>query len=310
MKEVFRGEGKKLTQNKRIFDTSLSCLGTQKLDVPDGFSPTDATQRGWFIVPISDGLPTWGVFAAVLPGLLAYVLIFIETEINRCGQSFRFCPAFCVRSFELSGLKFDSGNFWKVVRACHRCCDCSAISWKTGGDHFSTLKVGSQKNDLCDIAGHTLKCISTTFCDLLTRTSTCTRDPCRRWIFNLFHSLIVNKPENKLKKPGGYHLDVFIMGLFALLCGFLGLPMISAPTGTLLFITTLCEHVCVHRGRRPSSCTSTVPPTHSACGLVQRSNEQRIWSESGAMKSSPLVMVLISADTGNSGAGHFQLNLE
>ena len=43
--------------------------------------------------------------------------------------------------------------------------------------------------------------------------------------------MIVNKSERKLKKGTGYHLDMFLIGLFAIMCGGLGLPMLCAATG-------------------------------------------------------------------------------
>ena len=44
-------------------------------------------------------------------------------------------------------------------------------------------------------------------------------------------SLIVNRPSNNLKKPPGYHLDLFIRGLFIMpTCAVLGLPMSVAST--------------------------------------------------------------------------------
>ena len=55
----------------------------QKLDVPEGLSPTDAEKRGWFINPMGDDLPVWAAFAAVIPALLVFILIFMETEITR-----------------------------------------------------------------------------------------------------------------------------------------------------------------------------------------------------------------------------------
>ena len=42
--------------------------------------------------------------------------------------------------------------------------------------------------------------------------------------------MIVNKKDRKLKKGSGYHLDLFLIGLFATLCGILGLPFVCAAT--------------------------------------------------------------------------------
>ncbi len=62
---------------------------------------------------------------------------------------------------------------------------------------------------------------------------------------DFFFSLIVNKAERKMKKGGGYHLDIFLIGLFGTLCGILGLPLMVAATGMLntMFTTSLLLNV-------------------------------------------------------------------
>lgn len=63
---------------------SVSCLVpqvyTEKLSVPEGLSPSDPTKRGW-LIPL-DGVPTWIPFAAAVPALLVYILVFMETHIS------------------------------------------------------------------------------------------------------------------------------------------------------------------------------------------------------------------------------------
>ena len=54
---------------------------TDKLKVPEGLSPSNPEVRGWLIPP-SSGIPVWGAFAAVVPALLVYILIFMETHIS------------------------------------------------------------------------------------------------------------------------------------------------------------------------------------------------------------------------------------
>lgn len=58
---------------------------TEKLDVPDGLQPTNSTKRGWFINPMGQDkdLPMWGIFAAAIPALLVFILIFMETMITK-----------------------------------------------------------------------------------------------------------------------------------------------------------------------------------------------------------------------------------
>ncbi|KAJ8004642.1 hypothetical protein DPEC_G00138440 [Dallia pectoralis] len=57
---------------------------TQKLNVPSGFSVTSPDKRGWFISPFGDRkpFPTWMMGASVVPALLVFILIFMETQIT------------------------------------------------------------------------------------------------------------------------------------------------------------------------------------------------------------------------------------
>lgn len=56
----------------------------QKLSVPDGFNVTSPEKRGWVINPLgSDGqFPVWMMAASILPALLVFILIFMETQIT------------------------------------------------------------------------------------------------------------------------------------------------------------------------------------------------------------------------------------
>ncbi|XP_059140068.1 sodium-driven chloride bicarbonate exchanger-like isoform X2 [Physella acuta] len=56
-------------------------IPTPKLEVPPHFKPT-RDDRGWFINPISDKNPFWLIFAAILPALLAVILIFMDQQIT------------------------------------------------------------------------------------------------------------------------------------------------------------------------------------------------------------------------------------
>lgn len=54
---------------------------TEKLEVPDGLSPSDSSLRGWFIWPAkSDNV--WVPLIALVPALLVYILMFMETHIS------------------------------------------------------------------------------------------------------------------------------------------------------------------------------------------------------------------------------------
>lgn len=56
---------------------------TDKLIVPDGIEPTRPNDRGWLINPAGDKkpFPIWLMFAACVPAMLVYILIFMETHI-------------------------------------------------------------------------------------------------------------------------------------------------------------------------------------------------------------------------------------
>lgn len=53
---------------------------TEKLTVPEGLSPSDPTSRGWLIsLKVTE---SWLPFAAGIPALLVYILVFMETHIS------------------------------------------------------------------------------------------------------------------------------------------------------------------------------------------------------------------------------------
>lgn len=56
-------------------------IKTPKLMVPDTFQPT-RSDRGWLISPLSDRNPWWLILAAIIPALLAVILIFLDQQIT------------------------------------------------------------------------------------------------------------------------------------------------------------------------------------------------------------------------------------
>lgn len=56
---------------------------TEKLKVPEGLSPSNPGARGWLISPLGLTGPVtlWVVFAAFIPAMLVYILLFMETHI-------------------------------------------------------------------------------------------------------------------------------------------------------------------------------------------------------------------------------------
>ncbi|KAM6979108.1 anion exchange protein 3 isoform 4-T5 [Tautogolabrus adspersus] len=67
-----------------LVDYAITDTYTQKLDVPSGFSVTSPDKRSWFISPFGDKqpFPTWMMGASVVPALLVFILIFMETQIT------------------------------------------------------------------------------------------------------------------------------------------------------------------------------------------------------------------------------------
>ncbi|KAM3862151.1 anion exchange protein 3 [Diretmus argenteus] len=67
-----------------LVDYSIPDTYTQKLNVPSGFSVTSPDKRGWFISPFGDKqpFPTWMMGASIVPAILVFILIFMETQIT------------------------------------------------------------------------------------------------------------------------------------------------------------------------------------------------------------------------------------
>uniref|UniRef100_A0A4W4GAF8 Anion exchange protein n=1 Tax=Electrophorus electricus TaxID=8005 RepID=A0A4W4GAF8_ELEEL len=67
-----------------LVDYSIKDTFTQKLSVPGGFNVTSPEKRGWFISPLGSGgqFPLWMMVGSLLPALLVFILIFMETQIT------------------------------------------------------------------------------------------------------------------------------------------------------------------------------------------------------------------------------------
>ncbi|XP_059812609.1 solute carrier family 4 member 1b (Diego blood group) isoform X1 [Hypanus sabinus] len=64
-----------------LIDYFIKDTFTQKLNVPDGLQVTNPHNRTWFIHPL-DGIPYWVIPASVLPAMLIFILIFMESQIT------------------------------------------------------------------------------------------------------------------------------------------------------------------------------------------------------------------------------------
>ncbi|XP_060757844.1 solute carrier family 4 member 1a (Diego blood group) isoform X2 [Neoarius graeffei] len=65
-------------------DVLIKDVYTQKLKVPKGVSVTNPDARGWFINPmgLKQNFPIWLIFGSVVPALLVFILIFLESQIT------------------------------------------------------------------------------------------------------------------------------------------------------------------------------------------------------------------------------------
>lgn len=63
-----------------IIDYMVPNVYTEKLRVPEGISPSAPKKRGW-LIPMSP-CPTWLPFAAGIPAMLVFILVFMETQIS------------------------------------------------------------------------------------------------------------------------------------------------------------------------------------------------------------------------------------
>ncbi|XP_035260687.1 band 3 anion exchange protein-like [Anguilla rostrata] len=65
-------------------DINIDDTYTQKLVVPKGLQVSNPAERGWIINPlgIHKSFPVWMMFACVVPALLVFILIFLESQIT------------------------------------------------------------------------------------------------------------------------------------------------------------------------------------------------------------------------------------
>uniref|UniRef100_A0A4W3IFB2 Anion exchange protein n=1 Tax=Callorhinchus milii TaxID=7868 RepID=A0A4W3IFB2_CALMI len=65
-----------------LVDISITDTYTQKLSVPNGLALTEPSKREWFIFPIHEKFPYWMMPASVVPAILIFILIFMESQIT------------------------------------------------------------------------------------------------------------------------------------------------------------------------------------------------------------------------------------
>ncbi|XP_022213729.2 anion exchange protein 3 isoform X5 [Drosophila obscura] len=88
-----------------LVDYLVPSVYTEKLVVPAGLSPSAPQLRGWYIG--FNATATWVPFACVVPALLVYILIFMESQISEL-----------IVDKPERGLKKGSGLHWDIVLLC------------------------------------------------------------------------------------------------------------------------------------------------------------------------------------------------
>ena len=87
---------------------------------------------------------------------------------------------------------------------------------------------------------HYYSCYYCNNCTLFTIFSHCLQLSILIFIENQLALITVNKPEHKLTKPVGYHLDLALVGILAGFSGILGLPFLcGAPIRSLQHLQAL-----------------------------------------------------------------------
>ena len=101
-----------------MIDYMLPQVHTDKLNVPNGISPSDPERRGW-LIPFGP-VPMWLPFISLIPALLVYILIFMETQISELivGKAER-------------GLKKGNGLHWDInlLCFCNTVCGFFGLPW-------------------------------------------------------------------------------------------------------------------------------------------------------------------------------------
>ncbi|XP_030081444.1 anion exchange protein 3 isoform X6 [Drosophila hydei] len=115
-----------------LIDYLVPSVYTEKLVVPEGLSPSDPSRRGWFIG--FNPCETWVPFACVVPALLVYILIFMESQISEL-----------IVDKPDRGLKKGSGLHWDIVLLCllNTFCGLFGMPWHCAATVRSVTHVSS-----------------------------------------------------------------------------------------------------------------------------------------------------------------------
>ncbi|XP_070135791.1 band 3 anion transport protein isoform X1 [Drosophila bipectinata] len=115
-----------------LVDYLVPAVYTEKLVVPEGLSPSDPSKRNWYIG--FNATSTWIPFACVVPALLVYILIFMESQISEL-----------IVDKPDRGLKKGSGLHWDIVLLCLLNCACGlfGMPWHCAATVRSVTHVSS-----------------------------------------------------------------------------------------------------------------------------------------------------------------------
>ncbi|XP_020816601.1 anion exchange protein 3 isoform X5 [Drosophila serrata] len=115
-----------------LVDYLVPAVYTEKLVVPEGLSPSDPSKRGWYIG--FNATSTWIPFACVVPALLVYILIFMESQISEL-----------IVDKPDRGLKKGSGLHWDIVLLCllNAACGLFGMPWHCAATVRSVTHVSS-----------------------------------------------------------------------------------------------------------------------------------------------------------------------
>lgn len=114
-----------------LLDYNLPQVFTDKLTVPEGFSPSLST-RDW-VIPLGP-VPTWLPFVCGIPALLCYILVFMETHISEL-----------IVDKPERGLKKGSGLHMDIVLLCflNMICGFFGMPWHCAATVRSVTHVSS-----------------------------------------------------------------------------------------------------------------------------------------------------------------------
>ncbi|XP_015043258.2 anion exchange protein 2 isoform X2 [Drosophila pseudoobscura] len=115
-----------------LVDYLVPSVYTEKLVVPAGLSPSAPQLRGWYIG--FNATSTWVPFACVVPALLVYILIFMESQISEL-----------IVDKPERGLKKGSGLHWDIVLLCllNTFCGLFGMPWHCAATVRSVTHVSS-----------------------------------------------------------------------------------------------------------------------------------------------------------------------